>query len=41
MSLGLYALFAALPLISAGLLLVGFRMPAKKLCQLFMLLLRW
>ncbi len=30
MSLGLYALFAALPLISAGLLLVGFRMPAKK-----------
>ncbi|WP_024953949.1 L-lactate permease [Sulfurospirillum arcachonense] len=30
MSLGLLAFFAALPLISAGLLLVGFRMPAKK-----------
>ena len=29
MSLGLYALFAALPLISAGVLLVGFRLPAK------------
>lgn len=30
MSLGLLALFAALPLISAGVLLVGLRMPAKK-----------
>lgn len=30
MSLGLLALFAALPLISAGVLLVGLRMPAKR-----------
>lgn len=30
MSLGLQALFAALPIISAGILLVGMRMPAKK-----------
>ena len=30
MSLGLQALFAALPIISAGVLLVGMRMPAKK-----------
>ncbi|MBE0491831.1 MAG: L-lactate permease [Sulfurospirillum sp.] len=30
MSLGLQALFAALPIISAGILLVGLRMPAKK-----------
>ncbi|MDN5377370.1 MAG: hypothetical protein PWQ42_666 [Sulfurospirillum sp.] len=33
MSLGLQALFAALPIISAGILLVGMRMPAKKRCQ--------
>jgi len=29
MSLGLLAFFVALPLISAGVLLVGFRLPAR------------
>jgi len=30
MGLGMYALFAAMPIILSGILLVGMRMPAKK-----------
>ena len=33
MDTGLQAAFAALPIIIAAILLIGFRLPAKKLCQ--------